>query len=67
MANTKMAELGWSPEWTWKQGLEATVQWYRENPEYWSNVDVALAPHFTQGEPPSSGQPGKGMEHELAL
>lgn len=28
-------ELGWNPEMHFDEGLEATVQWYRENEEWW--------------------------------
>jgi dTDP-glucose 4,6-dehydratase len=27
-------ELGWSPRETWESGLEKTIRWYRENPEW---------------------------------
>jgi dTDP-glucose 4,6-dehydratase len=32
------AELGWSPRSTFRQGLEATVRWYVDNPEWWKHV-----------------------------
>ncbi|MGQ3487914.1 dTDP-glucose 4,6-dehydratase [Roseovarius pacificus] len=30
-----MTELGWKPSVTVEQGLERTVQWYLDNPEWW--------------------------------
>jgi dTDP-glucose 4,6-dehydratase len=27
-------ELGWRPRETWESGLEKTIRWYRENPEW---------------------------------
>lgn len=30
-----MTELGWKPSVTVEQGLEKTVQWYLDNPEWW--------------------------------
>src|SRR5215468_535973 len=32
------AELGWTPRHTFQQGLEATVRWYVDNPEWWNHV-----------------------------
>jgi len=31
-------ELGWTPRRTFQQGLEATVHWYVDNPEWWKHV-----------------------------
>jgi dTDP-glucose 4,6-dehydratase len=32
------AELGWTPRRTFQQGLEATVRWYVDNPDWWKHV-----------------------------
>ncbi|KEK24786.1 dTDP-glucose 4,6-dehydratase [Bacillus gaemokensis] len=33
---TKMKEeLGWEPQYTFEQGLEETVKWYKENRQWW--------------------------------
>ena len=32
------AELGWTPRRTFPQGLEATVRWYVEHPDWWKHV-----------------------------
>ena len=32
------AELGWEPQVTFEQGLDATVAWYQSNPEWWRSV-----------------------------
>jgi dTDP-glucose 4,6-dehydratase len=32
------AELGWSPRHSFEQGLEETVRWYVDHPEWWQNV-----------------------------
>lgn len=45
MDNSKLAELDWAPGWTWKDGLAATVAWYREHPDYWQHERAALAEH----------------------
>jgi nucleoside-diphosphate-sugar epimerase len=29
------SELGWSPEYSFETGLNATVRWYLENPAWW--------------------------------
>jgi dTDP-glucose 4,6-dehydratase len=31
-------ELGWNPGRTFRQGLEATVRWYVDNPDWWKHV-----------------------------
>lgn len=31
-------ELGWRPQETFESGLRKTVQWYLDNPEWWSRV-----------------------------
>jgi dTDP-glucose 4,6-dehydratase len=31
-------ELGWTPRRTFQQGLEATVRWYVDNPDWWKHV-----------------------------
>lgn len=28
-------QLGWCPRWRLREGLAATVAWYRDNPDYW--------------------------------
>ena len=33
--DSKLRALGWSPEHTFEAGLEATIQWYRENRDWW--------------------------------
>ena len=33
--DSKLRALGWGPEHTFEAGLEATVQWYRENRDWW--------------------------------
>jgi dTDP-glucose 4,6-dehydratase len=32
------AELGWSPNVAWQEGIERTIAWYRENPEWVDHV-----------------------------
>ncbi|WP_331772900.1 dTDP-glucose 4,6-dehydratase [Embleya sp. NBC_00888] len=29
------SELGWAPHTTFREGMAATVRWYRDNPEWW--------------------------------
>lgn len=31
-------ELGWKPEYTWKEILKATVEWYQNNQEWWKKI-----------------------------
>ena len=32
---SRITELGWEPQVTFAEGLERTVAWYREHPEWW--------------------------------
>jgi dTDP-glucose 4,6-dehydratase len=34
----KLIRLGWQPEWDFLKGLQATVQWYAEHPEWWRKL-----------------------------
>jgi dTDP-glucose 4,6-dehydratase len=34
----KLRGLGWRPEMTFERGLEATVDWYRENRDWWEEI-----------------------------
>jgi dTDP-glucose 4,6-dehydratase len=34
----KLRELGWSPETPFETGLERTVSWYRDNPDWWRKI-----------------------------
>jgi len=35
---SKLHDLGWRPEQTFARGLEMTVAWYRDNPEWWHKI-----------------------------
>ena len=35
---SKLKALGWKPRWDFERGLEATVEWYRSNPDWWRPV-----------------------------
>jgi dTDP-glucose 4,6-dehydratase len=32
------AQLGWTPTYTFEQGLKETVDWYLENKSWWERV-----------------------------
>ena len=34
----KIRKLGWRPETKFEEGIERTVQWYRDNPEWWRPI-----------------------------
>lgn len=38
-------ELGWTQTISFENGLERTIDWYREHENYWPNGDRALEPH----------------------
>jgi dTDP-glucose 4,6-dehydratase len=33
--SSKIAGLGWTPQWRFADALAATVRWYREHPDWW--------------------------------
>jgi dTDP-glucose 4,6-dehydratase len=35
---SRLLELGWQPRWRFTQGLEATVAWYADHPEWWRPI-----------------------------
>jgi dTDP-glucose 4,6-dehydratase len=35
---SKLMDLGWRPNWSFVDGLAATVQWYVEHPEWWRPI-----------------------------
>jgi dTDP-glucose 4,6-dehydratase len=37
----KLLGLGWQPKWRFWNGLEATVNWYAEQPEWWRAIKSA--------------------------
>ena len=40
---SRMPELGWSPRYTdFRDGLAATIEWYRANREWWEPVKSAI-------------------------
>lgn len=47
MNNNQMEALGWKPQWTWEEGLQATIDWYAAHPDFWHhNLDTALQAHM---------------------
>ena len=41
---SKLLALGWQPKWRFWDGLEATVNWYPEQPEWWRAIKVRRTP-----------------------
>ncbi len=35
---TKIRTLGWKPHRTWEDGIRATIEWYRENRDWWEPI-----------------------------
>ncbi|MEI6663128.1 MAG: dTDP-glucose 4,6-dehydratase [Actinomycetes bacterium] len=38
LASDKLKALGWSPQTGFAEGLESTVNWYRDNPIWWESI-----------------------------
>uniref|UniRef100_A0A1A7XJC5 dTDP-D-glucose 4,6-dehydratase n=1 Tax=Iconisemion striatum TaxID=60296 RepID=A0A1A7XJC5_9TELE len=34
----KLQQLGWRVQVSWAEGIRQTVQWYQDNPDFWSDV-----------------------------
>jgi UDP-glucose 4,6-dehydratase len=45
IAQTKLADLGWTPIVSFADGLKKTIDWYRANPGHWGDVSGALVAH----------------------
>ncbi|XP_054788215.1 trifunctional UDP-glucose 4,6-dehydratase/UDP-4-keto-6-deoxy-D-glucose 3,5-epimerase/UDP-4-keto-L-rhamnose-reductase RHM1-like [Prosopis cineraria] len=41
----KLKKLGWEEKISWEEGLKMTIDWYKENPNWWGDVSTALSPH----------------------
>lgn len=41
----KLKRLGWEERTPWEAGLRMTIEWYRENQDWWGDVTSALHPH----------------------
>ena len=33
--SSKIRALGWSPKWTFEEGIEQTIEWYKNNKHWW--------------------------------
>eukprot|EP00035_Acanthoeca_spectabilis_P022395 m.443477 g.443477 ORF g.443477 m.443477 type:complete len:386 (-) comp18971_c0_seq1:2056-3213(-) len=45
MDASKLSSLGWAPKVHWDKGFAETVRWYKENADYWPEIDDALSAH----------------------
>jgi len=43
---TRMRQLGWRPRATFEDGLDATVDWYRDNPSWWRPLRARAKNYF---------------------
>uniref|UniRef100_A0A3Q0S5B3 dTDP-D-glucose 4,6-dehydratase n=1 Tax=Amphilophus citrinellus TaxID=61819 RepID=A0A3Q0S5B3_AMPCI len=40
----KLQHLGWRAEVSWAEGIRQTVKWYRDNPDFWSDISEDQQP-----------------------
>ncbi|XP_030605744.1 dTDP-D-glucose 4,6-dehydratase isoform X2 [Archocentrus centrarchus] len=40
----KLQQLGWRAEVSWAEGIRQTVKWYRDNPDFWSDISEDQQP-----------------------
>ncbi|XP_056157301.1 dTDP-D-glucose 4,6-dehydratase-like [Lampris incognitus] len=38
ISSEKLQKLGWRPEVPWAEGIRQTVEWYQQNPGFWSDA-----------------------------
>lgn len=38
VSTKKLESLGWSPQWSLKEGLRETVEWYKNNRDWWEKI-----------------------------
>jgi dTDP-glucose 4,6-dehydratase len=38
LGSEKVRALGWAPQVEFTQGLQSTVDWYRDNPQWWEPI-----------------------------
>jgi len=43
--SNKLHELGWVENWSWEEGLQTTVEWYRKYTSRYGNIESALVAH----------------------
>jgi len=36
---SKLQSLGWEPKYTFEEGIQETIEWYKNNPWFWRGVD----------------------------
>lgn len=70
-ADATRIQLNWSPQVSWRRGIEDTVQWYLENPNWWWSVLAASdglrrrgLTKNTTSDIESSVEPDKGITGE---
>ena len=47
--SSKLKTLGWVPSVDLKQGLDATIRWYRKNEHWWRPLKEKLDPRYVKG------------------
>jgi len=48
--STRIKALGWTARTMFDEGLQKTLEWYREHQNHWTNIDTALLPHNADGD-----------------
>ncbi|KAM4700961.1 dTDP-D-glucose 4,6-dehydratase [Discoglossus pictus] len=48
MKSEKMHHLGWRPKVHWKEGIEKTIEWYKNNFHNWKDAKHALEPFICE-------------------
>jgi len=46
----KLLSLGWKPHITWEDGIQRTIEWYKNNMRNWVSIENALVPHPRAGQ-----------------
>lgn len=48
LSSDKLRSLGWSPKWEFDSGIAATVEWYRQNENWWRAIRDARFTEYYQ-------------------
>ncbi|KAG0035225.1 hypothetical protein BGZ81_011269 [Podila clonocystis] len=62
--STKLQSLGWEPKVVFNEGIDKTIQWYRQNGStWWGDIHGALYPHSIRQPPEPTTSRSPSLAH----